>query len=170
MHYLNKSPKVRSLTAAIHQFQSDFGTAISHARITWIRVDLTRLSACSTIPAQKNVPSAIAVLPFVNLGSDPGQEGFCNDLTDNLINALSTLSDLKVAARNSSAPLRGTDLGLREIGDRLNVDAVLEGSVRTAAERIRVIVKLVSVQTGYPLWSDRYDRTFGDTFQIQHVV
>jgi len=135
-----------------------------------VRDDLTRLSACSTIPAQKNVPSAIAVLPFVNLGSDPGQEGFCNDLTDNLINALSTLSDLKVAARNSSAPLRGTDLGLREIGDRLNVDAVLEGSVRTAAERIRVIVKLVSVQTGYPLWSDRYDRTFGDTFQIQHEI
>jgi TolB-like protein/Flp pilus assembly protein TadD len=116
-----------------------------------------------------NTPS-IAVLPFVNMSADLENEYFCDGLAEELLNALSKVAGLKVAARTSAFSFKGKDLDIREIGHTLNVNTVLEGSVRKAGSRLRINAQLINVADGYHLWSEKYDRQMEDVFDIQDEI
>jgi eukaryotic-like serine/threonine-protein kinase len=111
--------------------------------------------------------AALAVLPFVNMSADPENEFFSDGMTEELINALTRVEGLRVASRTSAFAFKGRDLDVREIGLRLNVTAVLEGSVRRAGNRLRVTAQLINAADGYHLWSDTYDRQLADVFEVQ---
>lgn len=110
--------------------------------------------------------SSLAVLPFRNLTGDVADDYFCVGLAEELVHALSRIEDLRVAAPNS-ASLKEKDLDAPEIGRSLNVEAVLEGSVRRSESKVRITVQLVSTETGFHLWSERYDRNVNDTFDLR---
>jgi serine/threonine-protein kinase len=124
-------------------------------------------SAAPGRPARPPRITAIAVLPFVNISADPENEYFSDGMTEELINALSRVEGLRVAARTSAFTFKGRDVDVREIGQKLNVNAVLEGSVRRAGDRIRVAAQLITTVDGYQLWSDTYDRQLVDVFELQ---
>jgi serine/threonine-protein kinase len=113
---------------------------------------------------------SIAVLPFVDMSPDQDQEYFCDGMAEELINALTKVRGLRVAARTSSFHFKARSEDVREIGSRLGVRTVLEGSVRRAEERLRVTAQLVSVEDGYHLWSESYDREMKDVFAIQDEI
>lgn len=113
---------------------------------------------------------AVAVLPFDDLSASQDQAYFADGVTDELINRLARLQEIRVAARTSSFALREEGAGLREIARRLNVDAVIEGSVRREGDQLRVSVELVDVATGFQIWAERYDRTVNDIFAIQDEI
>jgi serine/threonine-protein kinase len=124
-------------------------------------------------PADIPVPSelkSIVVLPFANLSADPENEYFSDGLTEELINALTGIRDLHVVARTSAFAFKGKEVDIREIGKKLNVATVLEGSVRKAGTRVRITAQLVTVADGYHLWSERYDRELEDVFAIQDEI
>ena len=118
---------------------------------------------------ERAAPS-IAVLPFVNMSPEPENEYFSDGLSEELINALSTLEGLHVTARTSAFRFRGKELDIREIGRLLNVATVLEGSVRKAGRRIRITAQLINVADGYHIWSERYDRELDDIFAVQDEI
>ncbi|UCE41505.1 MAG: protein kinase [Candidatus Aminicenantes bacterium] len=113
---------------------------------------------------------SIAVLPFVNMSADPEQEYFCDGMAEELINALTHIKNLRVVARTSAFSFKGKGVEIGEIGRKLKVDKVLEGSVRKAGNRLRITAQLVNVEDGYHLWSERYDRQMEDIFTIQDEV
>ena len=110
---------------------------------------------------------AVAVLPFVNMSADPENEFFSDGMTEELINALTRVEGLRVASRTSAFAFKGRDVDVREIGQRLNVTAVLEGSVRRSGNRLRVTAQLINAADGYHLWSETYDRQLADVFEVQ---
>lgn len=114
--------------------------------------------------------NSIAVLPFTNISADKGQEYFCDGLTEELINRLSNIRELKVPARTSVFAFKGEKIDIREVGEKLNVDKVLEGSVRKTEDRIRITAQLINVADGYHLWSEKYDRKLDDVFAIQDEI
>jgi len=116
------------------------------------------------------IPKSIVVLPFANLSPDPDNEYFSDGITEEIINALSQLPGLHVAARTSSFAFKGKSAGIAEVGARLKVATVLEGSVRKAGSRVRITAQLVNVADGYHLWSERYDRELDDIFAIQDAI
>jgi serine/threonine-protein kinase len=113
---------------------------------------------------------SIAVLPLRNLSADPGNEYFSDGLTEEIIDALSKIGALRVAARTSSFAFKGKDEDVRKIGDRLNVRTILEGSVRRSGDRIRITARLVSATDGYDLWSDHFDSDMSDVFAVQDEI
>src|SRR5207249_2530940 len=113
---------------------------------------------------------SIAVLPFANLSGDPEFEYFSEGIAEEIINALTQLPGLHVAARTSSFAFRGPAIDLTEVGAKLKVATVLEGSVRKAGNRLRIGAQLVKVGDGYHLWSERYDREMPDVFAIQDEI
>ena len=113
---------------------------------------------------------SIAVLPFSNMSGDPENEYFSDGISEEIINALSQLPGLRVAARTSAFSFKGKNLDLRTVGEQLNVATVLEGSVRRAGGRIRITAQLINVADGYHLWSERYDRELTDIFAIQDEI
>ena len=113
---------------------------------------------------------SIAVLPFANMSADKENEYFSDGLTEEIINALANMPGLKVAGRTSSFFFRGKDFEFGEIGKRLNVDHILEGSVRKAGGRVRVTAQLITVADGFHLWSETYDRELTDVFALQDEV
>lgn len=113
---------------------------------------------------------SIAILPFVNMSNDPDQEYFCDGLTEELLNSLAQLDKFKVASRTSSFMFKGRNLDIMEVGQKLHVNTVLEGSVRKSQNRIRITAQLINVQDGYHLWSERYDRELVDIFDIQDEI
>ena len=113
---------------------------------------------------------SVAVLPFVNLSSDSGNEYFSDGITEELINALARVRGLHVPARTSSFAFKGKALSITEIGQQLKVRAVLEGSVRRSGKQLRVTAQLVDVATGYELWSEVYDRHEADILQVQEEI
>ncbi|HUL70002.1 MAG TPA: protein kinase [Gemmatimonadales bacterium] len=123
------------------------------------------LAPISAAPAADE-PS-IAVLPFVNLSPDKETEYFSDGMTDEVMNALVQIRGLRVAARTSSFSFKGKDVDAREIGERLKVRTLLEGSVRKAGDRIRITAQLVNAADGYHLWSNTYERTLADVFAVQ---
>lgn len=118
---------------------------------------------------QSDLPS-IAILPFVNVSADSENEYFCDGLAEELINSLMRLDKLRVAARTSTFSFKDSGTDVRHIGRSLNVQTVLEGSVRKAGKRLRITVQLISVADGYQLWSERYDRQLEDIFEIQEEI
>lgn len=116
------------------------------------------------------VPASVAVLPFANMSADKENEYFADGITEEIINALAKLDGLRVASRTSAFAFKGQDSDIRKIGDQLNVATVLEGSVRKAANRLRVTAQLINVRDGYHLWSERFDRDLDDVFAIQDEI
>ena len=121
------------------------------------------------VPEAKPPPSVV-VLPFVNMSADPENEYFCDGMAEELINALTKIEDLRVVARSTAFSFKGKELDIREVGRKLNVATVLEGSVRKADNRLRVTAQLINVADGYHLWSERYDRELKDVFDIQDNI
>jgi len=111
---------------------------------------------------------SIAVLPFANMSED--NDHFADGLSEELLNLLAKMPELKVAGRTSSFEFKGRNDDLREIGDALGVSYVLEGSVRRSAERLRITAQLIKVEDGFHVWSDTYDRQMADIFDIQDDV
>ena len=114
--------------------------------------------------------SSIAVLPFADLSPDQDQEYFCDGMTEEIIDALSKIGGVRVVARTSSFAFKGKQQDIREIGKKLNVAAVLEGSVRKDGNRLRVTAQLNSVADGYHLWSETYERELKDVFTVQDDI
>ena len=113
---------------------------------------------------------SVAVLPFANLSSDRENEYFSDGMTDELITALGKVEGLRVPARSSAFAFKGKATSLSDVGEKLNVGAVLEGSVRRAGGRLRVTAQLVSVRDGYQLWGESYDRGLQDVFAVQDEI
>jgi TolB-like protein len=121
-------------------------------------------------PSTKKPQPSIAVLPFVNLSADKEQEYFCDGMAEEIINALTQVEGLPVVARTSAFSFRGKEIDIREIGRKLNVETLLEGSVRKAGNKLRITAQLVNVVDGYHLWSEKYDRDMEDIFAIQDEI
>ncbi len=113
---------------------------------------------------------SIAVLAFVNMSNDPEQEYFSDGMAEEILISLSHLKNLKVAGRTSSFQFKGKNLDLREVGEKLSVSTVLEGSVRKQSNRLRVTTQLINVKDGFHLWSEKYDRDIDDIFAIQDEI
>jgi adenylate cyclase len=113
---------------------------------------------------------AIAILPFADLSPDRDQDYFCEGLAEELIDALTQVDGLRVAARSSSFQFRGAAVDVREVGRRFGIGALLDGSVRKAGDRLRITVQLVDVDSGYHRWSQRFDRHVGDVFDVQDEI
>lgn len=114
--------------------------------------------------------NSVAVLPFSNLSDDPELDYFSDGLSEELLNRLANVGALKVPARTSAFSFKGQDVDVQEIGRRLNVDTVLEGSVRRFHGRVRVTAQLVGVRDGFHIWSQSYDRPLADVFAIQDDI
>ncbi len=120
--------------------------------------------------ADEKPSASIAVLPFVDLSQEKDQEYFCDGFAEELINGLTHIKNLRVVARTSTFSFKGKSTDIREIGKRLNVETILEGSVRKAGTKLRITSQLINVSTGYHLWSERYDRDLKDIFAIQDEI
>jgi adenylate cyclase len=128
--------------------------------------------AASVYKEPREVASAksIAVLPFINMSNDPEQEYFSDGMAEEILNSLSHLKDLKVAGRTSSFQFKGKNIDLREVGEKLGVSTVLEGSVRKQGNKLRITAQLINVEDGFHLWSEKYDRNMDDIFAIQDEI
>lgn len=113
---------------------------------------------------------SIAVLPFVDMSPDGSQEYFGDGIAEEIINALTRIQDLRVLARTSSFSFKGREEQVREIGAQLGVGCLVEGSVRTVGDQVRITAQLIDCEHGYHLWSERYDREMSDVFAIQDEV
>jgi len=113
---------------------------------------------------------SIAVLPFVNMSEDAGNEYFADGLSEELLNMLVKIPQLQVAARTSSFSFKGKDLTISEIAQKLGVSNVLEGSVRKSGNRVRITAQLIKADDGFHLWSETYDRTLDDIFATQDEI
>ena len=136
-------------------------------------VDLRRLMRPPTEAPARVVAdrmASIAVLSFADMSAAKDQDWFCDGIAEEILNALTPLKGLRVAARTSAFSFKGKSDDLRTIGEKLNVTTVLEGSVRRAGDRVRITTQLSDVQNGYQLWSERYDRELKDIFDIQDEI
>lgn len=150
-----------------------FGTALVLALLAfgawWYQRDVV-VSVPDVIVLDSSIIPSIAVLPFINMSDEPGNEYFVDGLTEELQILLARVPQLKVSARTSSFSFRNKDVTIAEIARTLNVAHVLEGSVRKSDKRIRISVQLIEVQSGFELWSESYDRTLDDIFAVQDDV
>jgi len=152
----------RAVLTALAKVPADrFATAAQFAGALTAREDVT---------TDREGGESIAVLPFANLSGDPDFEYFSEGIAEEIINALTQLPGLRVVARTSSFAFRGQGVDLAEVGAKLKVATVLEGSVRRAGNRLRISAQLVKVGDGYHLWSERYDREMTDIFAIQDEI
>ena len=121
-------------------------------------------------PWKPSESASIAVLPFTNLSADKENEYFSDGLAEEILNALSQVEGLRVAARTSSFSFKGKNAEMSEIASKLRVANLLEGSVRRAGARVRVTVQLIDARNGFQLWSERYDRQMEDLFEVQDEI
>lgn len=122
-----------------------------------------------SIPVTEDLKS-IAVLPFANLSDDEEQEYFCSGIAEDILNDLAHIENIRVVARTSSFAFKDKNQDVREIGQKLGVNSIVEGSVRKAGNQLRISVQLIDVSNGYSLWSERYDRDLEDVFAIQTEI
>jgi eukaryotic-like serine/threonine-protein kinase len=137
-----------------------------------VRADLASRPAGSpgAIAAARREPPSVAVLPFTDMSPEKDQDYFGEGIAEELIHALARIRGIRVVARTSAFALKGASLDVREIGRRLSVGAVLEGSVRKSGDRLRVTAQLVDAANGFHLWSERFDRHAADVFAIQDEI
>ncbi|MGA2586838.1 MAG: protein kinase [Candidatus Aminicenantales bacterium] len=133
-------------------------------------VSVRRPAAEGEPAAPKEVLPSLAVLPFADMSSAKDQDYFAEGLAEELIHALARIRGIRVVARTSAFALKGLKLDVREIGKRLDVRAVLEGSVRKAGHRLRITAQLIDARTGLHIWSERFDREEADVFDIQDEI
>jgi TolB-like protein/Tfp pilus assembly protein PilF len=127
-------------------------------------------TSATTSAAFSPPPHSLAVLPFVNMSGDQEQEYFSDGLTEEILNSLAQISELQVSARTSSFSFKGENVDLRTIARKLNVGAILEGSVRRSGRTIRITAQLNSAVTGFHLWSRTYDRDLTDVLRLQTEI
>jgi serine/threonine protein kinase/tetratricopeptide (TPR) repeat protein len=133
--------------------------------------NLTTPSHGHTLLSQTvSTAKSIAVLPFANMSADPENEYFTDGMAEEIINALTKIQALRVASRTSSFAFKGKNQDIGEIGQKLKVSTVLEGSVRRMGSRLRITAQLINVADGYHLWSERFDRELQDVFAIQDEI
>ncbi|MEP7148078.1 MAG: tetratricopeptide repeat protein [Acidobacteriota bacterium] len=130
----------------------------------------TSSNAPNSLRSFSSETPSIAILPFVNVSADPDNEYFCDGLAEELINTLMKLDKLRVAARTSAFAFKGRESDVRYIGQNLNVETILEGSVRKSGDHLRITAQLINVADGYQVWSERYDRELSDIFAIQDEI
>ena len=118
----------------------------------------------------KQTNNRLAVLPFVNMSADPENEYFSDGITEELLNALTRVDGLQVTSRTSAFAFKGKNHDIRDIAIQLNVDKVLEGSVRKAGNRVRITAQLINAADGYHIWSENYDRNLTDIFEVQDEI
>ncbi len=116
------------------------------------------------------IEKSVAVLPFANMSSDPEQEYFSDGITEEIINMLAQVQELKVIGRTSSFAFKGKNIDLKVIGDQLKVSYILEGSVRKSGNKLRVTAQLIKVSDGFHLYSEKFDRELDDIFAIQDDI
>ncbi len=133
-------------------------------------VDAPSLQQSAATDAVGPQHKSIVVLPFVNMSADPENEYFSDGLTEEIINALTQLQDLRVAARTSSFVFKGKSTDIAEVAHKLNVNTVLEGSVRKVGNNLRITAQLINVADGFHLWSEKFDRELDDVFIIQDEI
>jgi serine/threonine-protein kinase len=171
--YSSAEDVVRALSA--HTSYDPSGVATTGSGQTSsspIRSDSTQYHTpvgATSVVREVEQPS-IGVLPFANMSADPDNEYFSDGITEEILNALTRIPSLKVASRTSSFALKGKSVDISEIGRRLNVKTVLEGSVRRSGSRVRITAQLINATDGYHLWSERYDREVQDVFEIQDEI
>jgi TolB-like protein len=124
----------------------------------------------TAIPEAKVGKTSIAVLPFVNMSDDPGQEFFSDGMTEEILNVLAKNHALRVAGRTSSFAFKGKNVDMRTIGKNLGVDYLIEGSVRKDADTVRITTQLVQVADGFHVWSETYDRKLKEIFVVQDEI
>lgn len=127
-------------------------------------------TASIDLPLGERSYESIAVLPFVNMSDDKGQEFFSDGISEELLNLLAKTKGLRVAARTSSFAFKGKNQDIKGIGEQLDVQTVLEGSVRKADTRLRITAQLIDVESGFHLWSETYDRELHDVFAVQDEI
>ena len=131
----------------------------------------TRIVARKDVqPAGAVERKSIAVLPFVNLSSDKENEYFSDGMTEELINALANVDGLRVASRTSAFAFKGKDVDIRQLGEKLNVGAVIEGSVRRDGDRLRITAQLINVADDYHVWSKTYERELKNVFEVEEEL
>lgn len=118
----------------------------------------------------KQPVNRLAVLPFVNMSADPENEFFSDGITEELLNALTKVDGLQVTSRTSAFSFKGKNIDIRDIGIQLNVDRILEGSVRKAGNKVRITTQLINAADGYHIWSEIYDRDLTDIFAVQDEI
>jgi serine/threonine-protein kinase len=149
----------RDLLDDLTTVKKDLETSSTHFRTSSTR----EFKARSTTPA-------IAVLPFADLSPERDQEYFCEGMAEEVINALGQIEGLRVVSRSSAFRFTGKGYDIREVGEKLRVSSVLEGSVRRAGNRLRVAAQLINVSDGFQVWSERYDCEMKDIFDIQDEI
>ncbi len=147
--------------SSAHRYQTAAGVLSDLHRLAEDRLSGSGRQGCQ--------PS-IAVLPFANLSGDPEQEYFCDGMAEEIINALTHVKGLRVVARTSCFAFKGKHEDVRDIGRKLNVDHVLEGSIRKSGSRVRVTGQLVKISDGFQLWSDKFERDLIDVFEVQDEI
>jgi TolB-like protein/Tfp pilus assembly protein PilF len=145
------------------------GALLILAALAYVAIDKVWISKRPGLSFSPN-PNSIAVLPFSNMSGDKSQEYFSDGLTEELLNALTGISGLQVAARTSAFSFKGTNTDIGTIARKLNVAALLEGSIRRSGNTVRVTTQLISAVTGFQLWSHTYDRDLGDVLKLETEV
>jgi len=141
--------------------------AVVLAAVAYLLIEKPWSTRTSPPAAFAPPPHSVAVLPFVNMNGDKEQEYFSDGLTEELLNSLARVNELRVAARTSSFSFKGTDTDIGTIAHKLNVGAVLEGSVRRSGNTVRITAQLINAVTGFHMWSETYDRSLGDVLTVQ---
>jgi serine/threonine protein kinase/tetratricopeptide (TPR) repeat protein len=164
----NRFPSARELAAGLREIAARVALDDSRQRHT----ETVAFHADDTASAKRGTAGgpSVAVLPFVNMSSDPENEFFSDGLAEELINALTKIEGLRVASRTSAFAFKGKQENIRRIGEELHVRTVLEGSVRKSGHRLRIAAQLVNVADGYHLWSATYNRQMEDVFEIQDEI
>ena len=164
--YVERAVAKAMATDPAHRFATtaQFGQALASG-------SMSTPSDTMVLPQQAvSMAKSVAVLPFTNMSNDPENEYFTDGIAEEIINALSKIQALRVASRTSSFACKGKGEDIAEIGRKLKVSTVLEGSVRKMGNRLRITAQLVNVADGYHLWSERYDRELEDVFAIQDDI
>lgn len=175
-----KSPPGKSSVNLVHESPSGMGGKKNFSKkVVWITLGLTILFALIYAVSQyvgspqeetKALHKSIAVLSFTDMSPNHDQEYFGDGLADEIINALTKIKELKVIGRTSSFQFKGEKVDLRDVGAKLQVATVLEGSVMKSGNRIRVTAQLINVEDGTHIWSERYNREITDVFSIQDEI
>jgi TolB-like protein len=150
--------------------QSKHGTTATPVATTTNAPSAAAPGTASATSAFAPPPHSIAVLPFVNMSGDPKQDYFSDGLSEELLNSLSSVRDLRVAARTSSFFFKGKEVDLADVAHKLNVGAVLEGSVRKDGDHVRITAQLINAETGFHIWSHTYDRDLKDILKLQTEI
>jgi serine/threonine protein kinase/Flp pilus assembly protein TadD len=159
-----------AVSRALSKEASDrYGTTMDFAKAL-VATHLSTPDGSPIAGAGSREGKSIAVMPFTNMSSDPEGDFFADGIADEIITALSKIKALKVSSRTSSFSFKGKNDDIREIGRRLQVGTILEGSVRKAGKRLRLTAQLVNAENNEQLWAERYDRELEDVFQIQDEI